>query len=37
MQHNLDKVKNTSSGLDGIYYQMINKMPPQAKEYLIVM
>ena len=35
MQHNLDKAQNTSPGLDGIYYQMINKIPPQAKEYLL--
>ena len=34
LQYNLDKVKNTAPGTDGIYYQMINHMPTQMKEYL---
>ena len=34
LEYNLSRTKNTSPGKDGIHYQMLKKMPPEAKKYL---
>ena len=34
LEQNLSHTKNTAPGRDGIRYQMLKKMPPEAKQYL---